>query len=596
VEGGGDGTEPSPSDTEDVTPPSVQLTSPTDGQTVSGIVSIAATATDDNTIDRVLFYINHSLISTATIQPYQYGWDTTAHADNTMITLYAEAFDGTGNSGRSSEITVTVDNQMVDNVAPAIVADLTVGQTFAGAVRLTWTAPGDDGNDGAAAYYDVRYSSEPITTTNWIKAIPCSGLPIPQLAGSSESYLVQGLSSETLYYFALKSGDDVGNVSDLSNVAEGSTNPPLFSGGTDYTLCNYPVKNMNVITADLNNDGFSDLAISPVGDYGGSWAIAVLINQGDGTFAAPSRYTADTFPDSLSAADINGDDSLDLVVACHRVAGSPDSLAVLINQGAGTFGAPTIITYSNGRGSKHITTPDIDNDGDPDVVVTNGGYYSDPDSSVSLFLNDGSGALSAEVNYSVGEDAWMTAVADVDGDGDKDFVTACYHQEMVWLMRNRGDATFDLPVNLHSLTIGNHSTYVVATDFDGDEHVDIAATNDYPDTIVLLRNDGNGNFGQAINYDVGEYPLAMEVVDYNLDGNPDILTCNHSREGGSGGGISLLLNHGNGTFDPFQTYSLEPNILTDFAAADFDGDGDHDIAVTFYDGTWVSVFFNSEKP
>ncbi len=133
----------------------------------------------------------------------------------------------------------------------------------------------------------------------------------------------------------------------------------------------------------------------------------------------------------------------------------------------------------------------------------------------------------------------------------------------------------------------------VATDFDGDGHVDIAATNDYPDTIVFLRNDGSGSFGQAINYDVGDLPLAVEVVDYNLDGDPDILTCNHSGDNGVGGDISLLLNRGDGTFDPFQTYSLAPDILSDFTAADFDGDGDQDIAVTFYNGTWVSVFFNN---
>ena len=307
------------------------------------------------------------------------------------------------------------------------------------------------------------------------------------------------------------------------------------------------------------------------------------------------RYSADTFPDSLSAADVNGDGSLDLVVTCHRVSGSPDSLAVLINQGTGTFGAPIITAYPSGRGSRHITTPDIDNDGDPDVVVTHAGSYSYPDSSISLFFNDGSGGLSAEVNYPVGEDAWITAVADVDDDGDKDLVTACYDQEMVWLMRNRGDATFDPPVNLYSLTRGNHSTFVVTTDFDGDGHVDIAATNDYPDTIVFLRNDGSGNFGPAINYDVGEYPWAMEVVDYDLDGDPDILTCNRSGVNGIGGGISLLLNRGNGTFDPFQTYSLVPDILTEFAAADFDGDGYQDIAVTFYKGTWVSVFFNNNS-
>ena len=183
----------------------------------------------------------------------------------------------------------------------------------------------------------------------------------------------------------------------------------------------------------------------------------------------------------------------------------------------------------------------------------------------------------------------------MDGDGDMDLVTACYDQEMVWLMRNRGDGTFDLPVKLYSQTRGNHSTFVVATDLDGDGHVDIVATNDFRNTVVFLSNDGSGNFNQAIDINVGEYPYAIEVVDYNLDGYPDILTCNRSDVNGTGGGISLLINRGDGTFEPSQTHSLAPYILSDFTAADFDRDGDKDIAVTFYKGTWVSVFFNSQE-
>jgi hypothetical protein len=367
----------------------------------------------------------------------------------------------------------------------------------------------------------------------------------------------------------------------------------LFSGRTDYTLCNYPVVNMHVIAGDFNDDGFNDLAVSPVADYGGSWSIAVLLNQGDGTFSMPVRYAADIFPDSLGAADINGDGRLDLLVACHGVSGSPDSLAVLINQGAGVFASPILTTYQLGRGSRQVTAPDIDNDGDADVMVTNGGYYGDPDSSISLFFNDGSGGLSSEVNYPVGESARATAVADVDNDGDKDLVTACYDQEMVWLTRNRGDATFDLPVTVYSLSIGNHSTWVETADFDADGNVDIAAANDFPDTIASLLNSGGGNFPQAVNYGVGELPLAIEVADYNLDSHPDMLTCNHSNAGGVGGGVSLLLNNGDGTFASSRTYSLAPDVLTDFAASDFDGDGDPDIAVVFYHGTWVSVLFNA---
>ena len=184
------------------------------------------------------------------------------------------------------------------------------------------------------------------------------------------------------------SGNTLPSISDTVAVKD-STNATLFSEGTSYTLCEAQGYYKKVIAGDFNNDGFSDIAVSRVADHGGSWEIAVLLNKGDGTFAAPLRYPANDFPGPLSAVDINGDGSLDLVVACHGASGKPDSLAVLINQGTGTFSPPIIYTYSKGRGSKHITTPDIDNDGDADVVATNAGDYYYLDSSISLFFNDG---------------------------------------------------------------------------------------------------------------------------------------------------------------------------------------------------------------
>lgn len=90
-------------------------------------------------------------------------------------------------------------------------------------VTLTWTAPGDDGNQGTAAVYDIRYSSEPIDEGNWDLATEVEGEPAPQPAGSAESFVVTGLQANTTYYFALKAADEVPNWSALSNVVEVTT-------------------------------------------------------------------------------------------------------------------------------------------------------------------------------------------------------------------------------------------------------------------------------------------------------------------------------------------------------------------------------------
>jgi len=72
---------------------------------------------------------------------------------------------------------------------------------------------------GTASSYDIRYSTSPITEDNWAQATQCEGEPRPQPAGSTETFKVTGLTPGVTYYFALKTSDEVPNVSALSNVA-----------------------------------------------------------------------------------------------------------------------------------------------------------------------------------------------------------------------------------------------------------------------------------------------------------------------------------------------------------------------------------------
>ncbi len=91
--------------------------------------------------------------------------------------------------------------------------------TFTGAVELSWTAPGDDGSVGIAASYDVRRSGSAIATeAAFQSATAVSGTPAPQGAGAQQSFLVNGLGAGT-YHFAIKTTDDAGNSSALSNNA-----------------------------------------------------------------------------------------------------------------------------------------------------------------------------------------------------------------------------------------------------------------------------------------------------------------------------------------------------------------------------------------
>jgi len=111
----------------------------------------------------------------------------------------------------------------LDNVAPRAVNDLEVTAVSASTIALKWKAPGDDGGQGTADKYDLRYATFAINDGNFENATPVTTAPKPAVAGTVQSVTVGGLSSSTVYFFALKTTDQIGNTSELSNVISSAT-------------------------------------------------------------------------------------------------------------------------------------------------------------------------------------------------------------------------------------------------------------------------------------------------------------------------------------------------------------------------------------
>nr|MDO8134515.1 LamG-like jellyroll fold domain-containing protein [Candidatus Njordarchaeum guaymaensis] len=119
-----------------------------------------------------------------------------------------------------------------DLVAPAVIDDLVAGSPAVDSITLGWTAPGDNGYDGTAIGYTVRYStSGPITDESWESATSYVQSWAPMAAGGNETHAVYGLNSSTRYWFAIKAYDEAYNYGAISNCVEGTTTSPQQVGG-----------------------------------------------------------------------------------------------------------------------------------------------------------------------------------------------------------------------------------------------------------------------------------------------------------------------------------------------------------------------------
>lgn len=120
-------------------------------------------------------------------------------------------FQGTENSLSLHRILVIL-------TAITIVNSAWVASSGAGSVTLTWSAPGGDSLVGRATRYDLRYSAQMITPQNFPQATQAPDMPLPATPGTTQSYVLDGPPAGVICYLALKTVDEAGNWSAMSNV------------------------------------------------------------------------------------------------------------------------------------------------------------------------------------------------------------------------------------------------------------------------------------------------------------------------------------------------------------------------------------------
>jgi hypothetical protein len=111
----------------------------------------------------------------------------------------------------------------VDRTPPATVRDLAAAALSDSSYLLTWTAPGVNGGQGAAASYDIRGSREASADSWWDSSSVAFDYPgVPRAAPDAESLRVVVPRPRSVWFFALKAADEAGNWSETSNLAIGA--------------------------------------------------------------------------------------------------------------------------------------------------------------------------------------------------------------------------------------------------------------------------------------------------------------------------------------------------------------------------------------
>ncbi|WP_353065964.1 FG-GAP-like repeat-containing protein [Tunturibacter psychrotolerans] len=396
---------------------------------------------------------------------------------------------------------------------------------------------------GGADDYTVFFRNNPAAPGTFLaptELIPGKGTPI----------VIADFNHDGLPDIAYIQGNALStNPNNITVALNQQTAPGTFpSSVTSSSFSGYDVVGLNA--ADMNGDGFPDLVVRCAPSYNGNlpasadtWEFIVFLADPahPGQFLAPAFSSPPAAINSIALQDLNHDGLPDVVVS-----GTGSFFSVYLGDPAhpGQLLAPQNTTAPGNLAYLYtIAVGDIDGDGTPDVIATDG------ENTFLIFPGKGDGTFLAPTSLLEGltAPAWdnsATVLADLDGDGLNDLITTEYAQNTAQIF-------------LHN-TQAIAPTLQTATDLPvSPSYVNIASGTPITFTVTETASSGQPT-GSVDLIDFVGFPPYTVIATLPLVGNTATFTTS-SLTAGVHGPVAVF--HGNSLYAPSQSAGPVLNIL-----------------------------------
>lgn len=386
----------------------------------------------------------------------------------------------------------------------------------------------------------------------------------------------------------------------LGNGAGGFAAPVNFTAGT---------QPQGISAGDVNKDGNIDVLVSHIGPPDD---VYIFLGNGSGGFAAPliiAVSTASAY--DISVGEFNGDANPDFAL-------STGNNSVQIWQGNGQASPAFVLneTVTGISSASNVDAVDVDGDGDTDVLIEPGYALNDgtgqfgtavtlpetgeeytigdingdshPDiaavdfstsihPNVFVFLGDGAGTFERLAKFEITSQVRGLGIVDVNLDGRQDIVVAGPLASQGKFEILLGDGTGFMTNTVVKYPVTAAPRDIVKGDFNKDGEMDVAICHSTGvNNVDIFFGVAEGRFVKsAANYTAGPFPFQIISIDYNKDGNPDLVTFNQ----GASSSVTVFTNNGSGLFTalPAIPLAITQGRIT---SGDFNKDTNPDLAVS----------------